>query len=151
MAQATGVESAKDAKVEVSLNGTDWTDISGAANSLQPSGWNKQRAETYTFTGNNPIVTVGKNELGDVAVTTIYTETDTANDAFDLLDSAYDAGDDVYLRWSPLGGGVGDRRFATVGKLTALNFPGVDASTANPLMTGFTLRGGRPTASIIAS
>jgi hypothetical protein len=51
----------------------------------------QQRVETNTFAGNSPIVTIGKNELGDITVSGVYTETDSANDIFDLLEAAFDA------------------------------------------------------------
>lgn len=151
MAQADGVESAKDARLWISFDGTTYTDISGAGNNLQPSGWAKSRAETNTFTGNNPIRTTGKNQLGTLTVTAVYTETDTPNDIFALMEDAYDNDEDVWLRWAPLGATTGNRQWTTpAGKLDDLNLPGIDASSANALMTGFVWSGGRPVASIIS-
>jgi hypothetical protein len=149
MAQITGAVSSNSFKVEISTNGSSWTDISGAANTLEYEGGGKTTGETYTFDGDNPIVTVGKSEPAEVTVAAVYTE--GASDTFETIRPLYEAGSDLYLRWSPKGGQTGEFVFTTgAGKVTELVYPAGDASSGDPIMTGFTWRGPKPTKSVAA-
>lgn len=147
MAQITGADSARNAKIEISLNGSSWTDISGAANTLNVTGGARQTGETYTFDGDNPIVTVGKSTPVDIACTFVYTE--GGSDAFVTLLTPWENGSDVYIRWWPRGGQTGEFGYTSgPGKLSAFSYPNVDAGSATPTMGGFTLHSVKPTKSV---
>lgn len=147
MAQITGADSARNAKIEISTNGTVWTDISGAANTLTVSGGARATGETYTFDGDNPLVTVGKSQPADIACTFVYTE--GGSDAFVTLLTPYENGSDVWIRWWPRGGQTGEFGFtAGPGKLSAFSYPNVDAGSATPTMSGFTLHATKPQRSV---
>lgn len=149
MAQITGFFSAKDARIEVSTDGTTWTDISGAANSVTPSGGGRMTGETYTFDGDNPIVTVGKSQPWDLTITAVYTE--GATDVFMLLLPIWESGGDVWVRYAPKGGQTGEKMLtAGPGKLTAFNYPTISAQEGTPVMTGFTYHGPKPAVSTVA-
>lgn len=149
MSQITGADSARNAKIEISTNGSSWTDISGAANTLNATGGARQTGETYTFDGDNAIVTVGKATLMDYAVTFVYTE--GGSDGFETIRPVWENTTDLYLRWSPKGGQTGEFMYTTgPGKVSAFSYPNVDAASANALMSGFTLRAPKPTKSVAA-
>lgn len=147
MPQITGGDSARNLKLEVSTNGTVWTNVSGAASTVGTSGGAKATGESYTFEGDDPIVTSGKSQPFEVTVTALYTE--GASDLFEIARPIYEAGTAFYLRWSPLGGQTGEFVFTTgIGRLTALTYPGGDAAAGGPIMTGLTWRGPKPTKSV---
>jgi hypothetical protein len=126
-----------------------WTDISGAANTLNVTGGARQTGETYTFDGDNPLVTVGKSTPVDIACTFVYTEGNT--DAFETLRAPWESGADVWVRWWPRGGQTGEFGFTSgPGKLSAFSYPGVDAGSAAPTMGGFTLHSTKPSKSVAA-
>lgn len=142
MAQVTGAISGKDVLVQVSTDGAAWTDISGAATTVTPSGGNRMRAETYTFDGDSPITTIGKQEPMELVVTIVYTE--GASDAFETLRPLWENGSAAFVRYSPKGGQTGEKMYTSPsGHIIALNFPTVAADNAAPVMSGFTWRGGR--------
>lgn len=149
MAQITGAVSSADVKIEVSTNGSTWTNVSGAAGTVEPSGGNKITSESYTFDGDDPIVTTGKNEPFEMKITAVYTE--GASDLFEIARPVYESGGAFYVRYSPKGGATGDFQYTTAaGRLTDLTYPSTDASSADPIQTGITWRGARPTKSVVA-
>ena len=149
MAQITGAISSKDYVVEYSTNGSSWTDASGAVTTISPTGGGKITGETYTFSGDDPLVTVGKNQPFEIAITAVYTE--GVSDLFEIARVPFENGTAFYLRWSPKGGQTGEFMFTTgEGRLTALTYPGGDAANGGPIMTGATWRGKKPTKSVVA-
>lgn len=149
MPQITGAVSSSSYKVEISTNGSTWTDISGAANTVSTSGWEKMTGETYTFDGDNAIVTVGKSQPGEIAVALVYTE--GASDAFEVVRAVFEAGSSLYVRYAPKGGQTGEFVFTTgAGVVSSFTYPAGDAASGDPIMTGFTWRGPRPTKSVAA-
>lgn len=150
MAQVTGAISSKDFLIEVGTDGTNWTDVSGAASTIEASGGAKMYEDSYTMEGDNPIVTVGKNESQELTLTAIYTE--GASDLFELARPAYEAGSPFYIRWSPKGGQAGHKMYtAGPGLLTDLTYPSGDASSAAPVMTGIVFHGPRATPTTVGA
>lgn len=149
MAQITGATSFKDAKVEISANGSSWTDVSGASNQITIGGGDRAIAETPTFDGDTMILTGGKRAALDVALNAVYTE--GASDTFELARAAYEAGTSFYVRWSPKGGQTGEFQYTSdAGIIGTFNWPGGEASSANPVMAGFTLKTPKVTKSAVA-
>jgi hypothetical protein len=72
MAQTTTQVSAVDAKVEVSANGSAWTDISGTANKIDLSAQDRNVGAAFTFEGDGAVLTYGKRQPIDVTVTALY-------------------------------------------------------------------------------
>ncbi len=111
MAQTTDGLSWVAAKVEMSTNGTNWTDISGYETAVAVSGGERATGETYTNDGDSPIITAGKRGPVDLTVRYVYTE--GASDPFKTALDAYETagGGDFYARFSPKGGATGDFQF----------------------------------------
>lgn len=148
MAQTTGAKSRSLFKVEVSTNGTAWTDISGAAASVTPSGGEQHVGEQNTADGSAPVVT-GSNKVASrtLEVNCLYTE--VAGEAWKVVVNKYNSDDKhIFLRYSPMGGNPGDQRFVCArDDNTAIAAPIVnclppegDASTGDPLMFSFTVQ-----------
>ena len=146
MAQITGGMSFVDAQVEYSTDGVAFADISGSANTVEPSGGERASGEISTASGDTPILTFGKLAGVDIAYNCVYTE--GATDPFEGFRGYHQAagGSEVVLRWSPQGGqGTGKISFTGTGKITEAPWFGGDVGSADPLTFGITVR----TASIL--
>jgi hypothetical protein len=140
MSQTTGGFSAVNAKIEFSINGTVWTDISGWANSLKPGSMTRQTGLRFTHEGDNAIITSGKRGSIDIDCQVVYTE-GTA-DPFEKLRIQFEipGGGPVYLRWQPKGAGVGNFIFTTsMGALKKLDPPPADTEDPKPVAISFTI------------
>lgn len=152
MAQTTNSIWGGAAKVEISTNGSSWTDISGHANKVSPSGGDRQTGKAYTFDGEYPIVKVGKMNERETRVDIIYTE--ETNDAFEKARAQFEAagGGTMYARWSPAGGSVGEFLFTTdAGFVKDFSYPEVDSEGNGPLRAFFVIQHARITKSVVAS
>lgn len=111
MAQTTGAIPESIYKIEVSLNGSSWTDISGQANTVEPSGGDQQTGKQFTASGNVPIVTnSNKTDAVTVKVNIVYTE--SGSEGFMIVWGQYiSAAKTIYLRYSPAGGASGQKRY----------------------------------------
>lgn len=112
MAQTTGAISQTVGVLEVSTNGSSWTDISGETTSVSFSGGDQLVGEQNTLDGDYPVVVgSGKKEARTATFSIVYTE--TASEAFDFIWDIWEAAgtSTVYVRYSPAGGQVGDLRF----------------------------------------
>ena len=148
MAQTTNAYTMKDAKVEVSSNGTTYTDISGFANEVTVSGGERMSGEVYTVDGDTALVGIGKRQPVDIAVSVVYTE--GTGDPFETLRAAYEAGSTYYVRWSPRGGQTGEFQFTASGPVTAFEYPDGEAGSGDPITVSFTVRAAGITKSTVA-
>jgi len=152
MTQATGF-SAVNAKVEYSVNGTVWTNISGFANSVKPGAGTRQTGIRFTAEGDTAIITSGKRGSMDVDVSVIYTEA-ASPDPFEAMRAAYESvgGGPVYLRWAPKGDTPGNSLFTSdVGVLKKFDYPSTDSEDAKPLAISFTIETAKLTKSTITT
>jgi hypothetical protein len=144
MAQTTDAMSGANYKVEVSTNGTAWTDISGANASVSVDGGDIGVGSQHTAAGAEAIVVSNKKKDPlTVTVRCLYTE--TASEPWKVVKAAYDGADpSLYLRFSPNGGANGDLRYTTaVGGVAAAvpirscGYPQLDAGSEDPAMFEF--------------
>lgn len=148
MAQTTGAISFKDVKLEISTNGTVWTDISGFANEVGLGGGDRALAETFTFDTDTPIITPGKRASIDVTVKAVYTE--GGSDPYVMVESAYQNGTKLYLRWSPKGGSAGQYSFAAdPGYVAGPPYPRGSADSADAVPLEFTVKSPKITRSTL--
>lgn len=121
MAQTTTGIPVSGFKVETSVNGTVWTDISGSAATVTVEGGDNKVGSQFTADGDEAIV-VGANKVEPRTVTVRCVYTETTGEAFALVWAQYDSSDkSIYLRWSPKGGGAGDFQYTcAVGGSAAL-------------------------------
>lgn len=140
--------------IEISTDNSNWTNISGETNTLEPPTQTRMVGEVRTLAGEGPIVKGGKKEAMDVVVKITYTETDA--EAYQQIRSIFEAtgcgAGAMYLRYSPRGGSADHERLTSdQGTLTEWIYPGLNAEEAGPIMTGFTLRIGGFTTTVISS
>lgn len=152
MAQTTNSIWGGAAKVEISTNGTAWTDISGHSNKVTPSGGDRQTGKAYTFDGEKPIVKVGKMNERQTRVDIIYTE--QTNDAFETARAQFETtgGGVMYARWSPAGGAAGKFQYTTdAGFVQDFSFPEVDSEANGPIKTFFVIQHAALTKSVVST
>lgn len=111
MAQATGAVSFRNCKIEISNNGTVWTNVSGWANSISIEGGERMVGEFFTLDGDTPILTPGKRGAFDLTTKIVYTE--GVSDPYETFRTTYEGGTAMYIRWSPKGGTTGQFQFTT--------------------------------------
>jgi len=138
MAQTTGGMAATDMSVWLSTDGSAWTDVSGYANSVEIDGGERETGNAYTFDGDTAIIKAGKRGPLTITVRGIYTE--TATEYYDKVVDAYEAGSDLYVRWSPGGGDAGDLGFTSqAGIVKNAPYPVGEANAPDPIMTELVL------------
>ena len=139
MAQTTGAVSGAAATVSIYVTSA-YVDISGSSQSIDAVTASVVTGDAYTFDGNYGIITVGKYEPVEVTVNILYTE--TAAEAFQSVRALFEARTATQLKWLPLGAASGADQYETktVGYITSMDYPPIDASSAGPVMVSFTVR-----------
>lgn len=139
MAQTTTAVTGAAATVSIYSSGA-YVDISGSSQSVDAVTATVTTGEAYTFDGNYAITTVGKYEPVEVTVNILYTE--TAAEAWQLVRTLFEARTATQVKWLPLGAASGADQYETktVGYITSIDYPPVDASSAGPVMVSFTVR-----------
>lgn len=149
MAQTTGAIARSGFKLEVSVNGTDWTDISGAATSVSLDGGDTLVGDQMTAEGMYAIVTAGnKAEPINMTISCVYTEV-ASTEPWEVVYARYvGATKTIAVRYSPAGGAPGKFRYGTsvdaagsdLVPIASLTLPEVDASSGDPALFEFTVR-----------
>jgi hypothetical protein len=152
MAQTTGQIPLACGQLEISSDGTNWTDVSGSVMSLSGTEQARNTGEGYTLDGDTAIVESGKRAPIELVIQCIYTESNT--EVADLVRAEFEAacGDSLYVRWSPDGGSVGnDRLTSGAGEIVNFQYPPMDATAGGPIITSYTVRVPSVTTAAIAS
>lgn len=139
MAQTTGAYTGAAATVSIYVSAA-YVDISGSSQSIDVTTATVVTGDAYTFDGNFAITTVGKYEPVEVKVNILYTE--TAAEAFQSVRALFEGRTATQLKWLPGGAASGSDQYETktVGYITAMDYPPIDASSAGPVMVSFTVR-----------
>jgi hypothetical protein len=150
MPQTTGAYSNACATVEISTDCATWTDISGSTQSVTGATQSKMSGEAYTFHGKGPIVKGGKFEPLELAFTIVYTE--IATEAYELARSVFEQEGcevEMCVRWTPGGTTAGADVLQAQGPVVSFTYPEIDASSASPIMAGFTVKAGEITTTVL--
>ena len=139
MAQTTDFFGKSCGFVEVSSNNSDWTDISGVIDKVEPSESTIKSAEVYTQSGNYPILTGGKNEPIEINLVGVYS--DNASEGYTVVKGLVAAcGANIYVRYGP-NDTAGDPQFTTgKGVFSGFQEPGLDAEDPVAMMWGFKIK-----------
>lgn len=149
MAQTSVAYSMKNCRLEISTNGTTWTDISGFSNEVSWDGGERDTEGTPTFDGDTKLLTTGKRDLVTVTAKVVYTE--GASDPVNTAQSAFEADTDLYLRWSPRGGSSGQRMYTTsAGRVKKPTFPQGATDSASAILVEIQLVTPNVTVSTVA-
>lgn len=101
----------RNVKVELSADGTTWTDVSIDANMVEVDGFDLESEGTSVFGQAKKLQTIGGYDLGTVKVRALYAESTTA--AWGLANTAFEGRSTLFVRWSPRGGSTGQYRFTS--------------------------------------
>lgn len=146
MPQTTTAINVVDGLLEVSTNGTTWTNVSGTTNKMDVPPQTADSGMAASLEGQYKIVRAGKYNPVEATVTVIFTE--TANELYELLYAQKNVpGRPLYLRYTP-GGYDGVYRYYTAdsngnkapGRITEFPYPGLNADDAAPHLVTFKLQ-----------
>lgn len=148
MAQTTNAISWANATISLSPDGTNWTDVSGFANSVTVDGGERATSEFFTVDGDTPIVTAGKRGFLDITIKAVYTE--AGSDAYALGMAAYENNTPLYAKWIPKGSGTGAFVFTTsIGRVTKPIYPQGAADSADAIQFELGISCGSITKSVL--
>lgn len=137
MAQTTGGFTGKNFKIELSTNGSSWTDVSGIFNEVQDATSTREAGEVLTPDTDYPIVSTGKRGAVKPKFKFIYTQ--TAGEVYQLARAAHENDSLLYARWSEKGGNSGDERHAATGYVTDFPYPSPSATNKEVMTATFTM------------
>lgn len=146
MPQTTTAMNVAETVVELSVDGTTWTNVSGSLNKVEVSPQTIDSGMAATLEGQYKVVRSGKYNPVEAAVKLLYTE--TAGEAYEIVYSRKNIpGNTLWLRWTP-GGYNGDKRFYSAdangnkaaGRITEFPYPGADAEAGGPHLVTFKLQ-----------
>lgn len=145
MAQSTTAIPQGQALVEVSTDGSSWTDISGSSAQVTPSGGDQLVGSQNTAGGSAPVVTgSGKTDPAEAEVKILYNE--TSGEAFRIVKVRFDsATKTIYFRYTPKGSGTGNKRYlaasdagvAFAAPIVSCMPPDLDFGSGDPAMASF--------------
>lgn len=145
MAQTTGAIAQGKFLVEVSTDGSSWTDISGSSAQVTPSGGDQLTGSQHVAAGSAAVVVgANKTEPAEAEVKILYTE--TTGEAFRVVKARYDgATKTIYFRYTPSGTGTGNKRYLAADNANSafacpiVNCmpPDLDAGSGDPAMASF--------------
>ena len=141
MAQTTAAINGIASTVSVKVASGSYVDISGSTQSVDAATATVMNSDTYTLDGSVAIILLGKFEPVDVTVNILYTEV-TSTEAFMIVSAAFAAKSTVQVKWLPKGAASGANTIETnaTGYITSIDYPAVDASSADAIMASFTVR-----------
>lgn len=147
MTQTTGATTASVAKLEISSDGSTWTDVSGEAMSIEGMEQTRTSSEAYTFDGDTAIILEGKREPMEITLNVTYTE--GASGVFEVVRGLFETyGSRCYIRWSPKGGQTGEFQFtSSAGVVSSFIYPQGEAGSADVIPCTFTIRNPKVTKS----
>ena len=146
MPQSTTAINTVESVVEISIDGTNWSNISGSTNKVEPGPQTADSGMAATFEGRYKIVRSGKYNPVDLSVTILYTE--TGSEAYTILHGQFLlVNSPLWLRYTP-GGSNGDFRYYTgdsngnkaAGRIVEFPFVSADAGDGGPSMVVFKLQ-----------
>jgi len=122
------------------LTGTSaWTEFTGEAISVTPSGGERASGEVYTIGGTAGIPCWGQLAPVEVTIRTVYTE--AVGDELGNIWDYYTGSTPVYLRYSP--SGTANWNFTSnAGRFISVTLPTSDGGANEPMAAEVTFRAG---------
>ena len=147
MAQTTNAAAQGNYQAEVSVDGTNWTDISGQSTNISHDGGDQVTGTQMTADGSVPLVlNNNKTEARNTTVSCVYTE--NAGEAYQIVLGRYNGSDKtIWFRYAPRGSTPTNKRYvASNAAGTAIKVPivtctqpDVDAESADAILFEFSL------------
>jgi len=129
-----------DFQLEVSTDDTSYTTHDAQAISVTPGGGERARGEAYVAGRDVPYITTGKRSPMEYTVRVLYTT--GGSELYADIRARYLNKTATYLRYSPEGGAVGDKRITIgPGLISACPPPAGDAGSGDPMALEFVMIG----------
>ena len=134
--------------VELSTNGTSWTDFSDYLTVVEGPEMTRMSGEAYVFGEDIAVMTGGKREPVEVQLRGVYVESTATTNPFSFVWAEFtaDCGYTVHVRWSPAGCTTAHQVFSTatattdVAEMTSLTLPGGSADDGSPILWAAVIR-----------
>jgi hypothetical protein len=141
MAQTTAAINGVASTVSIKIAAGSYVDISGATQSVDAATATIANSDNYTLDGAAAFILLGKVEPVDVTVNILYTETLTT-EPWMLVSAAFAAKNAIQVKWLPRGTGATNNTIETnaTGYITSIDYPAIDATSADAIMCSFTVR-----------
>jgi hypothetical protein len=140
MAQTTESYSWVDCDVFLSTDdfSSSNVNVGGFSNSIEISGGERVTGAAYTADGDTAIITNGKRQPTTITARFVYTE--SANQPYNMINDAYEAGSNLYIRWIPDGNTSGNYRYTSgAGIVKNPVYPTGDAESGDVLISELVL------------
>ena len=143
MPQSVGINNTTEAVVELSADGTTWTNSSGSICKVEVTPQTADSGSVATHEGQYKVVRGGKYNPVEITITGVYTE--IAAELYAILHGQKNVpGRPLWVRWTPFGSN-GEHRYVTAdglgakaaGRIIEFPYPGTDAGDATPTMVVF--------------
>lgn len=146
MPQSTTAINTVEAVVEVSVNGTAWTNISGSTNKVEVEPQVVDSGMAATLEGQFKIVRSGKKNPVEATITILYTE--TTGEGMAIVQGQRNVpGNPLWFRYTP-GGYNGETRYKAAdsngntapARIIEYPIPSADAESAGPTLVTFKIQ-----------
>ena len=122
-----------NSRIEISPDGTTWTDVSGYSSMLSVSGGDRAIGKFFNFSDDVPQLTPGKRDSLEIALKIALTQANT--DADGKARIAYETGAAFYVRWTPGLFASGQKQFTSgKGIVKSYQYPQGGAESSDPLV-----------------
>jgi hypothetical protein len=141
MPQTTAAINGVASTVSIKIAAGSYVDISGATQSVDAATATIANSDNYTLDGAAAFILLGKVEPVDVTVNILYTEVLTT-EPWMLVSAAFAAKSAIQVKWLPRGTGATNNTIETnaTGYITSIDYPAIDATSADAIMCSFTVR-----------
>jgi hypothetical protein len=148
MALPAGTLSSCTLCVELSTDGTTWTDFSDYMTVVEPPDMSRMSGEAYVLGEDIAVLGGGKREPVEVQLRSVYVDSTATTNPFSYVWAEFtaDCGDAVHVRWAPAGCATTNQVFSTAtatgmpAEMITLTLPGGDASDGSPILWGAVIK-----------
>ena len=134
--------------VELSSDGTGWTDFSDWVTVIEAPEMTRMSGEAYVYGEDSAVLTGGKREPFEIVIRGVYEDSTATTDPFVFLWTEWnaDCGDKMHIRFAPSGCATTSQVFSTAtattdyGEIVSLTPPALPADDASPLLWSATIR-----------
>ena len=148
MALPSGTLSSCTLCVELSTDGTTWTDFSDYVTVVEPPEMSRISGEAFVLGEDIAVVTGGKLNPVEVQIRSVYVDSTATSNPFSYVWAEFTAacGDAVHVKWSPAGCTTGNQSFSTAtatgmpAEMITLTLPGGDGSDGSPILWGAVIK-----------
>ncbi len=148
MALPTGILSSCTMCVELSTNGTTWTDFSDYISVIAPDAVTRDTAEAGVFGEDTKVTAVGHKNPIEVSLRAVYADATATTNPFSFVWAQWttNCGGSMAVRWAPAGCATTNQVFSTAtatghySRLISQTPPSGDADDVAPIMWEATIR-----------